>query len=181
MPAEIFAQLDDAAVTQALARITSKDLRKAVMRGADVTGRLFVFKIKRMVDREEPAWFERRRKGLLKDYVRWAKRMKARLSGDTVVSRVGTSTRYALPIEQGGTYEQHVTEYTQRRFYRGGRSRSVTVRGHLRERTEKRGRQYAHRAFGVVVPVAAEPTYRALYALITDGKVPTQAALRKGL
>jgi len=180
MPAEMFAQLDDAAVTQALERITSKELRKAVLRGADVTGRLFIFKVKRMVDREEPTWATKRRRGLLKDYVRWAKRMKGRLSGDTVISKVGTSTRYALPIEQGGTYEQFVTEYTQRRWGRG-RMRDVRVKSHTRRHTEKRGRQYAHRAFGDVVPVAAEPTYRALYALITEGKVPTQATLRKGL
>lgn len=182
---DVTVRIDTDAARKRIDEITSKSLKKAILRGGDVAGGMVVTKVKEEVDATEPKFMRRRAHGLVKDFRRFQRILRARWAGDGGKSTVGSRTRYALPLEQGGRYEQVVNPYRRVRQLRGyrGQTRTIseTVKTHKRHRTERIGRFYLKRALDAVLPIADQPMTRALAAALAGEKIPTQAQLRKGL
>lgn len=162
----------------------AKKIRKAILRSADVAVGMAVSAARDLMDVEEPLYMKRRAKGMLKEYRRWATRMRGRMIDDTVRAATGSRFLAAYALEIGGRYEQWVNEYTrlvtrQRRGETLSTTR-VAVKSHKRHRPED-AKRYLARAFSRIGPVSGEPLRRAIAALIETGKVPHAPQLRRGL
>jgi hypothetical protein len=181
-------KLDEKDVARFMTSIDKRQLSKAVLRGSDCALQLVIDRTKRLMDAEEPPYMLTRRKGLLRDYRRWASRMRGRFVGQTVLAR-SMAGGSAVALELGGIYEQFVHDYERAvtRQSRGEQlsSRRVKVRGHRRERTESARtgapRHYLQRAVDMAENVAMEPTARAVEAVFSGRKVPAARTLRRGL
>ena len=183
---EILVAIDDDALLERLDEVSGRNLRIAVLRGADSVIGLSVDHLRRILDAEEPDYFSRRSRGLIKDFRRMARAGRATMrSSEFAAAYGGTRFRAGLPMEIGGRYEQYVEPYQRMQTQMFGRPlaepRSVDVNGHLRNRTEH-AHAYMRRAWTEVERVAAEPTARAIEALLGGAKkVPGAATLKKGL
>lgn len=169
--------------------VDRKQLRKAILRSADVAVGMIVTQVGKIMDREEPPYMRSRRKGILRDYRRWATRMRARFEGATARSRTRAQGGAAAALEVGGTYEQWVRDYgrvvTTKSRGETLRSTRTDVAEHRRRRTENARtgapKWYLDRAFERVGPVWDEPLKRAIEHVFAHGKVPHAPALRRGL
>ncbi len=177
--------LDSAGLREKLARVSGKDLKKAILRGGDAGVALIVERLRGLIDAEEPKYFKSRRKGMLKDYRRWARRLRGHFeSGNTAASSTSTRTVYAAALEDGGSYTQYVKPYERKLTQAWGRPverpRAVQVGPYTRQR-EEFAKHYLARAVYAVAPRFTTPLERALRALFEEDRVPTQAELKRGL
>lgn len=204
---EVTATLDGLDALLRAPQLSSAQIRKCVLRGNDVAIGLAIDELRSELNREEPRYFRRRARGLLKDFRRMARLYRASFSrnlGALLTGRAelvavglgGSRMRAAAPLEVGGKYEQFVREHTRRVKSRDVRERVATVSGrrrmstiaqgftrvneHLRTRPED-AQHYLLRAVQEKLGVMAEPTRRALAGLLATGKVPTAKSLRAGL
>lgn len=177
-------------IAMRLAHITGKALRGSVMRSADAVVSMVITKAVKLLDADESGgWrrqaFARRRRALLKEYRRHGKRMKARISGDRVVSGTGSRGYASVALEIGGTYDQWVKTHQRTQTYAFGHKLRapvrVTVMEHRSSRTENNPGHYFRRAMDAVDQFADEIIHRAVYGVIEKGKIPPQTMLKKGL
>lgn len=172
-------------VEKFVGRLHPKLLRKAVLRSADVAVGMAVTVAGRLMDAEEPEYMVSRRKGILRDYRRWATRLRGRFDGAVARSRTMAMGGAAAALEVGGTYEQWVHGYDRMMTYssRGETTRIArqSVGEHRRTRTERTGKHYLDRAFLKIGPVWQEPLRRAVDSVFQFGKVPPARQLRAGL
>lgn len=204
---QVFATLDDLDALLRMPQLSVKEIRKCALRGNDVAIGLAIDELRSELNREEPRYFRRRARGLLKDFRRMARLYRATFSrglGSALAARAevvavgmgGSRMRAAAPLEVGGKYQQFVEAHTRRVKGRDVRERVATasgrrrmttiaqgytqVREHLRMRPEDAHR-YLLRAVQAKLSVMIVPTIRALAGLIATGKVPTAKTLRAGL
>lgn len=194
MNLEIAVAVDDKVAMDRVDKLTGKEMRKAILRGNDVAVHLAIDKYRSLLNREEPDWFERRAKGLLKDIRRRARGQRARMQAGGAAGFADSRMRAAGAMELGGRYEQFVKSHRRRQttwpfLMNDGRSfiirrlqspREVTVRDFTRFRTET-AKHYLERGTELALPRMAEPTRRALAAVIAEGKTPWAKTLRAGL
>jgi hypothetical protein len=178
-------QLDSAAAREGLAAVSGKQFYKTILRGTDAVVGLLLERMKRKLKNLEPPWFKRRAVGIMNDFWRWARRLKAwPTTMDTITATALTQTRYAAAIEDGGEYDQWVKDYHRRATSAWGRPvkhpREIPVRGHHRTR-----REWAMHYFAWTVSTSesdfGKPMERALEILVNERRVATQAEMKKGL
>lgn len=182
--AEATIRINDEAMKRFMDTVSVRILRKAVLRGNDCALRLVLDNVQQIMDAQEPEFMKpRRAKGLMKDYFKMVRRLRARFDGSTSKAEARAG-RAALALEFGGKYDQWVHTYEQMRTtQKGGQTlsmRRVKVREHLRTRTEEPA-AYLQQAMDKTAPVMMVPTARAVEAVFEGKKVPHQRTLIKGL
>ena len=177
--------LDTKDAREKLMRVSGKQFYKTVLRGTDATIGLILERLKKRLKTQEERWFQRRTVGIMNDFWRWARRLKAWPTTTNLITATAiTQTRYALAVEEGGEYEQWVKDYNRKLTQAWGRPvrnpRTIPVQGHKRMY-----KQPARHYFRDVVQRSEAdfgvPMERALRILLDEGRVATQAQMRKGL
>ncbi len=177
--------LDVADARAKLAAISGKQFYKTILRGTDAVVGLILERLKRRLKAGEEKWFQRRAAGIMNDFWRWARRLKAwPTTLDTITATSLTQTRYALAVEEGGAYEQFVREYDRRVTQAWGRPvqspATVHVKGHKRVYHQD-ARHYFRDVIQASESDFGAPMERALRILLDEGRVATQAQMKKGL
>lgn len=176
-------------------RITGKKIRKAIMRGNDCAKFEIIERAKALMDSEEPPYFARRRKTILKEFMRRSRFLRAKMTAKGItIGTAGVPTRAAPALEAGGKYGQFVKEHERMQttfpvsargskgfaIVRMDEPQKVRVKYFNRERTED-GKHYIERALNAALPIITVPTERLLRELFLTGEVPSSQQVRSGL
>lgn len=167
-----------------------KGVTQTARRGVDAGSYLMAdFVIKQHYERVFPMYLRRRTEVLTKFIRRSARRYPSARTGTVLdqlymgrrAARRGPAgrsvTSMAAAIEHGGAYAQWVRSYT--RTARGS-GLAMTVRGHLRTRTERRPKRILERSFDYAEDLVRAKVKEAIDVLLATGKVPKLRELYPG-
>jgi hypothetical protein len=174
---EMGAKLDASDALQAI-EATSRNYRTTVRRAVDIGLGPAIRMTRQLVEAEEGGWFERRKAGLIKGYIKIGHRLRyAWRHGDSLQFSKDLKSPMAAAVEFGGQYVQWVEPHERHRTKVFGVESAPfveQVRGYTRMRHERTGKHYLQRSLDARGEVLAVAVTRALDILFNERRAPTR-------